>query len=137
MICIVFVIIAGVVGYKVHMHYEIEPHVSYNAETMKAETDPAAKESKQKLLEFVEEKNPGILRKVMGGDEDMSSILMEVLKPEIDEKVAKEITTHLFAYVQDGAMLLGNAADYAGMSEAEFARNMEQAGYKVPITARG
>ena len=67
----------------------------------------------------------------------MSSILMEVLKPEIDEKIAIDRRTQLYSYVQDGAMLLGNAADYAGMSEAEFARSMEQAGYKVPITARG
>ena len=65
----------------------------------------------------------------------MASIFMEVFKPEIDEKIDSATRNNLFVYVQAGDMPLKRAAEYAGMSPADFTENMKKAGYKVPQTA--
>ena len=87
-------------------------------------TDTTVRENGQKLLEFVESKNPGITRKVLGGDEDMASILMDVLKPEIDEKIDNTTRTNLYIY--------DRAAKRAGMSITDFSNAMTRAGYTAP-----
>ena len=108
------------------------------AEQLKAagDADTAAKENSQKLLEFVESKNPGITRKTLGGDEEMASILMDVLKPEIDEKIDNTTRTNLYLYVQDGAMNLDYAAKQVNLSIADFSNAMTSAGYIVPQNAQ-
>ena len=108
------------------------------------DADTAAKENGQKLLEFVESKNPGITRKTLGGDEEMASILMDVLKPEIDERVNTAVDnavnnttrTNLYLYVQKGKMALNDAADEAHLSIADFSNAMTSAGYTVPQNAQ-
>ena len=66
----------------------------------------------------------------------MASILMDVLKPEIDERVNTAVDnttrTNLYLYVQDGDMMLDRAAQRAGMTIADFSNAMAGAGYTVP-----
>lgn len=88
-------------------------------------------ENGQRLLEFVESKNPGITRKFLGGNEQMASILLDVLQPEIDEK----IRTNLYDYVQEGGMSIKYAAKKAGVTPDQFCEEMEKHGFKVPEMA--
>ena len=62
----------------------------------------------------------------------MASILMDVLKPEIDERVNDDRRTNLYIYVQDGDMMLDRAAKREGMSITDFSNAMTSAGYTVP-----
>ena len=70
----------------------------------------------------------------------MASILMDVLKPEIDERVNTAVDnavnnttrTNLYLYVQKGKMALNDAADEAHLSIADFSNAMTSAGYTVP-----
>ena len=118
-------------AYRVLTDHATEKDVELVAQQMKSETDTEVKENKQKLLEFVEKKNPGIMRRVMGGDEDMSSILMEVLEPEIKERDKERDRNNLYIYVQQGDMMLENAARNAGVPVDQFLSDMESKGYKV------
>ena len=64
----------------------------------------------------------------------MASILMDVLKPEIDEKIHVAVDTavsttrrnDLFIYVQEGDMKLENAAKRAGMTTDQFQAQMDE-----------
>ena len=66
----------------------------------------------------------------------MASILMDVLKPEIDEKIDNTTRTNLYLYVQKGKMALNDAADEAHLSIADFSNAMTSAGYTVPQNAQ-
>ena len=72
-------------------------------------------------------------------DPKMAKTLMDILKPEIDSKINTAVKTstrdNLYLYVQDGDMSLDRAAKRAGMSLADFASDMEKAGYNVPKMA--
>ncbi len=63
---------------------------------------------------------------ILGGDEDMASILMDVLKPEIDEKIDNTTRTNLYIYVQDGDMKIENAARRAGLTVDQFQTQMNE-----------
>ena len=69
----------------------------------------------------------------------MGKTLMQIMQPEIDEKVNTAIDnatrTNLFLYVQDGAMNLDYAAKQAKLSTADFSAAMTNAGYKLPQMA--
>ena len=127
------------VAYRVLTNHADQKDVELVAQQMEAEKDTEVKENKQRLLEFVEKKNPGILRKVMGGDDEMASILMEVLEPELKERDKerdkKRDRDNLYIYVQDGGMNPEYAAKRAGMTVAQFLSEMESKGYKVPQAA--
>ena len=111
-----------------------ERDVELVAEQRKQVSDQRTDEMYKKLLEFYEEKNRGILRRIIGGEREMSSILMDVLKPEIDEKVNQEVNravsdTHkndLFKYVLKGYMSITDAAHEADMSVENFRQQMER-----------
>ena len=62
----------------------------------------------------------------------MASILMDVLKPEIDERVSNATRTNLYIYVQDGAMTIDYAAKQAKVSADQFLTEMASHGYTVP-----
>ena len=72
----------------------------------------------------------------------MASILMDVLKPEIDERVNTAVDnavnknnntrTNLYLYVQRGGMSVDFAAQEAGMTITDFSNAMVSAGYTVP-----
>ena len=65
---------------------------------------------------------------------------MDVLKPEIDEKVHNAVKNavnndrriNLYIYVQNGDMKIENAARNANLSTADFSKAMATAGYTVP-----
>ena len=120
------------------------------AEKLEKSTDSREQEDGKRLFEFIEYRNPGITRTVLnelkkaeGGHEKLASILMNVLQPEIDERVNMAVTTavddatrtNLFLYVQDGDMLIEKAAKRANMSTADFSTAMTNAGYKLPQMA--
>ena len=70
----------------------------------------------------------------------MARTLMDILKPEIDEKidvavkeaVSASVRNNLFVYVQRGDMALDRAAQNAGMTPVDFAAQMSEAGYSLP-----
>lgn len=66
----------------------------------------------------------------------MAKTWRDIFKPEIDEWIGNAVDnttrTNLYTYVQDGDMALDRAAKRAGMSTADFAESMRNAGYKVP-----
>ncbi|MBR1476573.1 MAG: hypothetical protein IJ608_01235 [Lachnospiraceae bacterium] len=95
------------------------------------EKNPEVKEGYFKLMEFVEEKNPGITRKIVGGDKTMASIFFDVFKPEIDE----HDRNNLFEYVQDGDMSIECAARRSNMTQDEFRAEMAKNGYREPQLA--
>ena len=107
-----------------------ERDVELVAEQRKQVFDQESDEMYKKLLEFYEEKNRGILRRIIGGEREMSSILMDVLKPEIDEKVNRAVSDNhfkdLFRYVLKGYMSITDAAHEAGMSVENFRQQMER-----------
>ena len=115
-------------AYRLLSDHANEKDVEILAEQLKEvrNTDADAKENGQRLLEFVESKNPGITRKVLGGDEDMASILMDVLKPEIDEKIDNTTRTNLYLYVQRGGMSADFAAKEAGLTVDQFQTQMNE-----------
>ena len=65
----------------------------------------------------------------------MGKTLMQIMQPEIDEKINDATRTNLFLYVQDGDMLIEKAAKRANMSTADFSAAMTNAGYKLPQMA--
>ncbi len=65
----------------------------------------------------------------------MTNAWMDIFKDEIDEKIDASKKKDLFIYVQDGAMKIEYAAGRANQSVAEFAKEMEEKGYKVPKDA--
>ena len=83
-------------------------------------------------MEFVEEKNPGITRKIVGGNKTMASIFFDVFKPEIDEHDHKRDLNNLFEFVQDGGMSLEFAARRSNMTQEEFRAEMVRNGYREP-----
>lgn len=89
------------------------------------------KERIHRILGLIETKNPGSVAEMIQEDKEMSSIFLDVLKPEIDDIRKKD----LFEYVQDGGMSVEFASKKAGMSVEDFRREMEEKGYKEPQTA--
>ena len=73
--------------------------------------------------------------------EEMVNIMLSLFDEETimaghDATVRRETTrVNLFEYVQDGGMAIDYAARKSNMTIAEFARQMEQSGYKVPENA--
>ena len=53
----------------------------------KMEQNADSKERYRNIIRFVGEKNPEIMEKVIGGEEEMSDVLMDILKPRIDKKI--------------------------------------------------
>ena len=95
-----------------------------------AKEDAEARELRQKLLEFVDEKNPGLLSKLKGDEQEMASRVLEIFKPEIDERIDAAVGTSrrndLYDYVHDGDMRIENAAKRAGISVAQFQQQMNE-----------
>ena len=81
---------------------------------------------RQKLLEFVDEKNPGLLSKLRGDEQEMASRLLDILKPEIDAKINVSRRNDLYEYVHDGDMKIENAAKRVGISVTQFQQQMEE-----------
>ena len=103
-----------------------ERDVELVAEQRKQISDQETDEMFEKLMEFYEIKNPGIIQRIAGGDENMSSILMEALKPQIEERDQKRDRTNLIKYVLKGYMSITDAAREAGMSIENFRQQMER-----------
>ena len=70
----------------------------------------------------------------------MARTILDIFKPEIDEQIdiavkKAELSSRqrvLYELVQDGNMMPDMAAQYAGISRADFIRQMTEAGYSVP-----
>ena len=58
----------------------------------------------------------------------MSKTLMEIMEPEINERVSTAVSNdrraNLYLYVQNGTMTVDNAAKNAGISTDEFRSGM-------------
>ena len=80
------------------------------------------RELRQKLLEFVDEKNPGLLSKLKGDEQEMASRLLDILKPEIEQRDRN----NLYDYVQEGGMTVDFAAKKSGVSVSQFRQQMEE-----------
>ena len=112
-------------AYRLLSEHADEKDVEIVAEKIRKAQTPDEQENGQRLMEFVEKKNPGILRRAIGGDEDMASILMDVLEPEINERMRNDRRTNLYNYVQKGGMTIEFAANEAGISTEEFRSGMD------------
>ena len=92
--------------------------------------DPILRDLSKKLLEFVDTKNPNIIQNITGGEIEMGRTLMEIMKPQIDEKIRIVVDTtrrnDLFDYVLAGDMLLDKAAKHAGLTPEQFKLEMEK-----------
>ena len=107
------------------------------------ENDQNMMDRLHRILDLVEKKNPGTVADKIEEMKTMKSVFMDVLKPEIDERVNTAVTTavdnttrtNLFIYVQDGAMNLDYAARQANLSISDFSNAMASAGYTVPQSA--
>ena len=123
-------------AYRLLSEHADEKDVEIVAEKIRCAQTPDEQENGQRLMEFVENKNPGIMRRAIGGDEDMASILMDVLEPEIKTVVNNAVNnttrTNLYLYVQDGDMMLENAARRAGITTEAFRTEMTAHGYHLP-----
>ncbi len=86
------------------------------------EPDVETKEQFQKLIEFIASKNAGIIQNLKGGNKDMSSILMEIMKPEIDN-LRK---TDLFEYVLDGGMSIDYASRRVNLTVEQFQAQLDE-----------
>ena len=62
----------------------------------------------------------------------MSKTLMEIMEPEINERVNNTTRTNLYDYVQDGGMTIDYAARRAGISTDQFRTEMTAHGYQLP-----
>ena len=108
------------------------------------ETDPALIEFYRAYWSISARLTGSILEEAKRSENKMSKTLMDILKPEIDEKidiavkeavkeaVSATVRNNLYAYVQDGDMALDRAAIKAGLSTDDFILQMSEAGYTVP-----
>ena len=132
-------------AYRLLTNHAKEEDAEIVAKMLEDSNDPDEQEDGKKLFEIVEKMNPGITRKTMGGGRDkLASILMDVLKPEIDvvvkdavdaavnTAVADRHINDLFEYVQDGGMTISFAANKAGLTPQKFKTEMTAHGFKVP-----
>ena len=56
----------------------------------------------------------------------MRDVFMELLQPQIDERMRDRDRTNLYTYVQDGAMAIDYAARQANMTTDQFRQQMEE-----------
>ncbi|MBR6316424.1 MAG: DUF362 domain-containing protein [Lachnospiraceae bacterium] len=124
--CIIFVIAAGGVGYKVHMHYEIEPHVSYNAETMKAEGRTADNVSDVYMIHDISPE--GLMKAYEAlGVSPQGKVAVKLSTGEagnpnyLNPDLIKELVQHV-----DGTIIECNTA-YGGSKRAETEMHMQVA----------
>ena len=62
---------------------------------------------------------------------DIFGVDAEISNARADER-ANTTRTNLYIYVQDGDMMLENAARRAGLTEEQFRTEMTNHGYRVP-----
>ena len=113
-----------------------------------------------RILNLVEEKNPGAVAEMIKEDRKMQSVFMDILAPQINEKIqesvaaavaaerkaaqeaaekaaqeAQESTKKLLLYecVQEGALTVDYAAKKEGVDCGAFLAAMRSAGYTVPV----
>ena len=87
-----------------------------------------------RILDLVEKKNPGTVADKIEEMKTMKSVFMDVLKPEIDERVNTAVTaavdnttrTIYFTLVQDGDITLERAAQKTGISVDQFQAQMNE-----------
>lgn len=110
-----------------------------DVEFLLAELEDADKRNDQnkmdrlhRILNLVESKNHGAVAEKIQEREDMKSVFMDVLKPEIDAVVADRRINDLFEYVNKGGMSLDFAAKEAGLTPQKFKTEMTAHGFKVP-----
>ena len=73
-----------------------------------------------------------MLEEAKRSENKMARTILDIFKPEIDEKIENDRLHMLYVYVQDGNMVLDMAAQYAGVSPVDFAAQMSEAGYSLP-----
>ena len=69
-----------------------------------------------------------LMEELKGRYPEMSKTLMEIMEPEINERVSTAVSNdrraNLYLYVQNGTMTVDNAAKNAGISTDEFRSGM-------------
>ena len=97
--------------------------------------NPIVNELCQKIIEFVDSKNPNLIDTIKGGEENMGRTLMDIMRPEIDKEYSQREKEHdrinLFTYVIDGVMPVDYAAKHAGLTPEQFKKDLES--YKESI----
>jgi len=73
-----------------------------------------------------------LIEELKGRYPEMSKTLMEIMEPEINERMRNRDRTNLYLYVQDGDMMLENAARRAGITTDQFRTEMTAHGYHLP-----
>ena len=121
-------------AYRVLKTQVDEKDVDYLLEELKKTTDQPTRDHLRGLLGIVEEKHTGMVWNKIEEDEKMRDVFMELLQPQIDERMRDRDRTNLYTYVQDGDMMLENAARRAGLTEEQFRTEMTNHGYRVPQT---
>ena len=103
------------------------------------ETDPEMIDFYRAYWNISNKLTGSVLEEAKRRDPKMARTLMDLLKPEIDEKIGLAVTEDrrqmLYEYVQDGDMALDKAARRIGMSPDDFTQHMTKAGYSVPKMA--
>ena len=99
------------------------------------ETDPSLTDFYKAYWTISARLTGNALEEAKRRDPKMAKTLMDILKPEIDERIDASTRNNLYLYVQDGDMSLDRAAKRAGMSLVDFVSDMEKAGYNVPKMA--
>lgn len=94
-------------------------------------TNPIVGELCQRIIEFVDSKNPDLIDTIKGGEKSMGRTLMEIMRPEIDEEYTQRDRINLFTYVIDGVMPIDYAAKHAGLTPEQFKKDLEN--YKESI----
>ena len=67
-----------------------------------------------------------LMEEIKGRYPEMGKTLMQIMQPEIDEKINDATRTNLFLYVQDGAMNLDYAAKQANLTVDQFQTQMNE-----------
>ena len=122
-------------AYRVLRAQVDEKDVDYLLEELRKATDPEKRNRLRGLLGIVETKHAGMVWKKIEEDEKMRDVFMELLKPQIDEKIITSRRNDLYDYVQKGGMSIDFAAKKAGITTDAFRTEMTSHGYRVPEPA--
>ena len=113
-------------AYRVLRNKVDEKDVEFLLDRIRNTEDPDSRERLRRILNLVELKNAGTVAEKIKEDDDMRDVFMEILKPQIDERIKQRDRINLYSFVQEGGMTVDYAARKAGITVDQFRRDMDE-----------
>ena len=104
-------------------------------EAARSSSDENVLEYYRTILNLISTKNPNTIKELEERENMIAPVLLEILKPEIDEGKHQAVKNALFSYVQAGELRPEFAASELRLPLTSFISEMEQAGYRIPATS--